>query len=187
MTTLRRHLTWLSLVTICLTGTITACSNTASRPRPATFDGDMRLAGKSKEFYSQHRVVTLNGHNLYDGRRAKVKDQKINCLMRDCKLQSGQHTINVEYRWSSLEAEKAKRKSDSWQGFLFSFGMLFGQASNPPNSRYYPCQVSISFDVQPAHDYILNVVHTDQTKGPEEFQVVESESRELVGSTSPSC
>ena len=175
------------LLLLCLTVPLGGCTNTSPRTRPASFDGDVRLAGEARDFYSQHHVLTLNGHDLNDGRRAKVKDQKINCLMRDCKLQPGQHTINVEYRWSSLEAEKAERRSDNWQSFWFALGMLGGGAGNPPDSPNYPCQVSVSFEVQPAHDYILNVVHTDQTRGPAEFQIVDSESRAIVGSASPSC
>ena len=177
------------LLLLCLTVALGGCSHTSSRTRPATFDGDVRLAGAAKDFYSRHRVLTLNGHDLYDGRRPDVRDQKIDCLLRDCKLQPGQHTIDVVYRWSSLEAEKKKRKSTNWQAFGFILGMLGGAGGDVPVSSryYYPCRVSISFEVQSAHDYRLNVVHTDQTENPEEFQIVETATSAVVGSSNPSC
>jgi len=182
MTTLRRHLTWLSLVIICLTGTITACSNTASRPRPATFDGDMRLASKSKEFYSQHRVVTLDDHDLYQRGSARSRDERINCLLRDCRLQPGQHSTDVEYRWSSMEAEKKLRQRQT----RAAFGILLGGGEAVPDLNF-PCHASVSFEVQSAHDYLLNVVHTDQSVAPEEFQIVDTESGAVVGSARPRC
>ncbi len=176
-----------ALLLLCLAVALSGCSHPSLRTRTATFDGDVLLSGEAKDFFSRHRVVTLNGHDLYDGRRAEVRDQRIKCMLRDCKLQPGQHTVDVEYFWSSLEAEKKKRRSDNWKALGLILGMFAGSAGEGPNSRYYPCHVSISFEVQSAHAYLLNIVHTDQTKGPEEFQIVETASSAVVGSSSPSC
>ncbi len=171
------------LIFFCLTVGLAGCSHTSPRARPASFNGDVRLADESKDFYSQHRVVTLNGHDLYDRRRVRVKDQRINCLLRDCSLKPGQHTIDIEYFWSSLEAEKKRQRTEAWQ----TLGNLLGGTYGSIDSRFYPCNGSVTFEVQSAQKYILNVVHADQSNGPEEFQVVETTSGAVVGSAHPSC
>ena len=183
----RRNLRKVALLSLCSMGLLGGCSNTIHKPRSATFDGDVLLSGEVKDFFSRHRVVTLNGHDLYDGQRVEVRDRRIKCRLRDCKLQPGQHAVDIEYFWSSLEAEKKKRRSDNWKALGLILGMFAGTGGEGPNSRYYPCHVSISFEVQSAHAYLLNIVHTDQTKGPEEFQIVETASSAVVGSSSPSC
>ena len=184
----RRNLGKVALLFLCTMVVLGGCSNTAHKPRPATFDGDLRMAGKSQEFYSQHRVVTLNGHDLYQRGDATVRDQRIDCLLRECKLRPGQHSIDDEYFWSSIEAEKKKNRRDAGRGFLFVLGMLSGAGGDlPDGSRFFPCRASLSFEVQSARDYLLNVVHTDQSVGPEYFQIVDSASGVVVGSARPSC
>ena len=175
------------LLLLCLVVALGGCSHTAPKAASATFDGDMRLAGEAKDLFIQHRVLTLNGHDLYDRRNAKARDQEINCLLRDCKLQPGQHTIVVEYRWNFLEAENSKIRSEALNGLVSFLGMFVGVGGPWPDSPVYPCQVSISFEAQSAVDYILNIVHTDRTDVCRlEVQVVEFESRVVVGSSNPS-
>ena len=103
------------------------------------------------------------------------------------RLDTGQHTIDVEYFWSSLEAEKKRNRKEGGQILLFLIALFGGVPGDLPDPRTYPCHVSISFEVQSGHDYVLHVVHTDKSDVPEEFQVVDTESGALAGSARPSC
>jgi hypothetical protein len=176
-----------ALLLLCFVVAFGGCSHTAPKAASATFDGDLRLASEAKDFFIQHRVLTLNGHDLYDRHNARARDEKISCLLRDCKLQPGEHTIVLEYRWDFVEVENSKKRTEALNSFFSILGMFVGVGGSWPDSPIYPCQVSISFEAQPALDYILNIVHTDRTEVCQlEVQVVESESRVVVGSSSPS-
>jgi len=183
-----RNIRRVALLFLCSIGMLGGCSNTTNKPRPATFDADMRMEGETREFYSQHRVVTLNEHDFHKRRRAEIRDQRIDCLYRECKLQPGWHSVDIEYFWSSIEAENRRDRKLGLEGVLLLLGILGGAAGDlPDNSRYFPCRASVSFEVQSGHEYALKVVHTDQSEEPENIQMVDIESGAVVGSAQPSC
>lgn len=159
----------------------------------ATIDGDLGFATGNEIIYGQHRVLTLNGHDLNDGRNPRVKEQKkVDCLLRDCKLYPGHHSILVEYRWDSTENENRKRRSDAWKtlaGGLLTIGSFFGGSVflYNPEAPVYPCEAKVDFEVQARHDYVLRIVHTKVYAQPEDFQIVDKASGAVVGSAQPSC
>lgn len=163
----------------------------------ATMDGDIGSVTGNENIYGQHQLMTLNGHDLHDGRNPRVKEQKrIDCMLRDCRLYPGQHSILVKYRWDSTEREKQRRKSNAWRdlgsGLLLIGGALSGggsamSAPGVSEGAVYRCKAEIIFKVLARHDYALRIVHTEVYRGPEEFQVVETATDTVVGKVQPAC
>jgi len=200
MTNLRQNVAWTSLAIICLTGTITACSTSNIRDSDSTtvprwewaaFDGDTLLGDDNRDFHTHHRVLALNGHDLIDGPSARVKDYRINCLLRDCKLHPGQHSIDVGYSWTESDAAKKQRRKDTLKGIGYALSVpvqiLFGKTPGaPPASRSsYQCRFTLTFEVAAKHRYVLNVNHNNQDEKPEEFQIVDIASGAVVASANP--
>ena len=187
----------LVLYFLCMTAAIASCQTSNTRDDDssvvhpgqwATFNGDMPLAGDAKDFYRRYRISALDGHNLYQRQKARVKDQRINCLLRDCRLHPGQHSIEIEYLWTSLETEKKKNRTETREAFGWLFVLLGGQPGNlNDHSRFYPCQASLTFEVYADRGYGLRIPHTDRYVRPEEIQVVDIDSDAVVGSANPSC
>ena len=161
----------------------------------ATMDGDAGSVTGNENIYGAHRVMTLNGHDLNDGRNPRVKERKkIDCMLRDCRLYPGQHSILVKYRWDSIEREKQKRNSKAWRdlgwGLLMIGGAMSGAAIGVPSyseDLVYPCEAEIVFKVLARHDYALRIVHTEVYREPVEFQVVETTTDTVVGKVQPAC
>lgn len=155
----------------------------------ATIDGDLGFATVNEIIYGHHRVLTLNGHDLNDGTHPRVKEQKrVDCLLRDCKLYPGQHSILVEYRWDSTENENRKRRRDAW-GTLLNIASMFSVSGflYEPEGPVYPCEAKVDFEVQARHAYVLRIVHTKVDAQPEDFQIVDKASGAVVGSAQPLC
>jgi hypothetical protein len=172
------------------TGTLGSDGNTIHRARWATFDGDVSSSNESKDFYIRHRVLSLDGHELHGRRNPRIKELRFDYLLRDCKLSPGQHSIDIEYLWTSLEEEKQRGRQENWQFFGFFLGVAGGAGiatELPESSRFYPCHATITFDVQSVRNYQLHIVHTGQSRVPDEFQMVETKSGTVVGSTRPTC
>jgi hypothetical protein len=159
----------------------------------ATIDGDLGFVTGNEMIYGQHRVLTLNGHDLNDGKHPRVKEQKkVDCLLRECKLYPGQHSILVVYRWDSTENANRDRKILAWielAGALLTIGgMVTGDMFlYDPEGPVFPCEAKVDFEVQARHDYVLRIVHTKVHAQPEDFQIVDKVSGAVVGSARPSC
>jgi hypothetical protein len=165
--------------------------NSVPPERWATFQGDELLVKKDSEFFSAHRTVSLNGHDLYDRRKARVRDERINCLLRDCRLRPGQHSIEIVYYWSSLEAENKankKRRTQAWKFFGSFLGVIAGNLPSAPyNTRVYKCRTSITFEVSAAQNYALELVQTTHDALPQAVRIIDTATRNIVSSETPSC
>ena len=164
-------------------------SNAVPATKWATFDGDRNLASNVEGFHSGYRVSSLDGHDLYDRRHVDLKEDKIRCRLRDCKLHPGQHSISVSYYWRSIEDEKKIRRRTNWQFLGFFLSVISpGQMADPPDfSVSYQCRTSVTFEVQSKHDYTLNIIHKNPSESPNEFQVLDIESGVVVGNARPTC
>lgn len=190
----------LNFAIILLAVTITACSTTTPRdsdsvtvPRWewAAFDGDETLGRGTRDFYARHQVFALNGRNLHDRQSARVKDAKINCLLRDCKLHPGQHVIDIGYFWTSSEAYRKQARKDAWKGIGYALSIpvqiMFGNTPGAPPGAgpRFRCRFTLAFEVEAKGRYVLNIVHDDLHKSPEEFQIVDISTGAVVASVSP--
>jgi hypothetical protein len=165
-----------------------ADSDQVHKQERATLDGDNTVFDDGEDFYGRIRASSLNGHNLNVYPSGKAKGQRFSCTHRNCRLDSGQHSIDLEFLWGSLAAEKKRRSKERWQGLAIILAPFGGVAPpTPDSSRYYPCRALITFEVQASHDYALDVLHSNRKKEPEEFQIVDITTGAVVGRTRPVC
>ena len=179
------------LLLICLSVTLTGCQTqgvketqpiTTPKREWATFSGRLSRERNVNNFPSRFYVRTMNGRIL----KGAVKDKRIDCLIRECKLHPGRHSIEVDYYWSTSHTRKERNTKEFWEA-LSVVGMLVGGAPSFSHRQDNPCQISLEFEVQAAREYVLNVIHTVQLKQPEEFQIVDTESGTVIASAAPAC
>lgn len=180
------------LLFICLSVTLTGCQTqgvkdtqpiTTPKREWATFSGRLSRERNVNNFPSKFYVRTMNGRRLRGG----VKNKWTDCLIGECKLHPGRHSIEVDYYWSTSHTRKERNRKDFGEA-LSVLGIFVGVAPNFSSRQDdNPCQITLEFEVQAAREYVLNVIHTVQQKQPEEFQIVDTESGAVIASAAPVC
>ena len=180
------------LLLICLSVTLTGCQTqgvkdtqpiTTPKREWATFSGRLSRERNVNNFPSKFYVRTMNGRRLRGG----VKNKWTDCLIGECKLHPGRHSIEVDYYWSTSHTRKEWNRKDFGEA-LSVLGIFVGVAPNFSSRQDdNPCQITLEFEVQAAREYVLNVIHTVQQKQPEEFQIVDTESGAVIASAAPAC
>ena len=180
------------LLFICLSVTLTGCQTqgvkdtqpiTTPKREWATFSGRLSRERNVNNFPSRFYVRTMNGRRLKGG----VKNKWIDCLIGECKLHPGRHSIEVDYYWSTSHTRKERRLNTNVAVTLSILGAYHGVAPSFSSRQDNPCQITLEFEVQAAREYVLNVIHTVQQKQPEEFQIVDTESGAVIASAAPAC
>lgn len=179
------------LLLICLSVTLTGCQTqgvkdtqpiTTPKREWATFSGRLSRERNVNNFPSRFYVRTMNGRRL----KSAVKNKRIDCLIGECKLHPGRHSIEVDYYWSTSHTRKERNRKEFWEA-LSVVGALYGGDLSFSSRQDNPCQITLEFEVQAAREYVLNVIHTVQRKQPEEFQIVDTESGAVIASAAPAC
>ena len=94
------------LLFICLSVTLTGCQSqgvkdteaiTVPKREWASFNGNLSWESSARDFPSRFYVRSMNGRKL----KGRVKNKRIDCLIKECKLHPGRHSIEVDYYWST--------------------------------------------------------------------------------------
>lgn len=182
------------LLFICLSVTLTGCQSqgvkdteaiTVPQREWASFNGNLSWESSARDFPSTFYVRSMNGRKL----KGVVKDKRIDCLIKECKLHPGSHSIEVDYYWSTSHTKKERNRSEMWEALGFVLGFFSGGGGSVPGYSYHdnPCNVTMTFEAQARRNYAINVIHTVQRAMPEEFQIVDRESGAVIASAAPAC
>jgi len=137
----------------------------------------------AKDFPTVVRLETINDHDL----TSRQRDRDLDCLERECALQPGGNTIGLTYAWSQTETKIQQQLKNFGSGLLIPLGILGGNPNPAFPIANSHCNTTIDFNAQATRSYVLNIVHSDQTEQPEEFQILDVESGSVVVSSYPSC
>ncbi len=186
----------IGLLCVCLGITVAGCGTQGvkeTNPNPnmvpkkewGTFHGNLRWESSARDFPGTFYVRSMNGRKL----KGRVKDKRIDCLIKDCKLHPGSHSIEVDYYWSTSHTKKERNRTQMWEGLGLILGIFAGGGASFPSYSDHdnPCKITLTFEVQKRREYALNIIHTVQQEQPEEFQIVDIESGGVIASASPSC
>ena len=147
-----------------------------------SFHGNMRWEIERKGFYNLFHVTSVNGVEL----ELATETDRIDCEFQECKLRPGEHSIGIEYRWSTPKFRTEQRKQ-SLMIIVMTLGMLTGNLITPEIEADWPCKIELTFEAQSRHRYAINVVHSDQQEPPQAFQIVDIKSEEVITSMPPTC
>ena len=144
------------LLLICLSVTLTGCQTqgvkdtqpiTTPKREWATFSGRLSRERNVNNFPSRFYVRTMNGRRL----KGAVKNKRIDCLMGECKLHPGRHSIEVDYYWSTSHTRKERNRKEFWEA-LSVVGALYGGDLSFSSRQDNLCQITLAFEVQAARE-----------------------------------
>jgi hypothetical protein len=176
-------LIWLSVTFLgCQTRNVMVEQNNAV-PKTEWAAFDLALARNVNNFPSKLFASAVDGEPLVRNKNAKIALRgKMSCkAANSCKFHPGKHTVEVGYVWSKIETVEEQKKKATLEGWTTAL-IILGVVPEVATYRNSQCSTSIEFEVQATREYALNVTHSDRRRGPDAFNVVDTESNIVVGS-----